>query len=299
VSTDSVIHDIGYRRYTGRRLGRGYAVRSLYVHGVRSVFGLGRPAKSKIFPWAMVGVLVIVATVDIAIRSRTGVLTIPYRRFCDVLTLPVLLFLASIAPELLCRDLRHSVLPLYFSRPLRRSDYVWAKLAAAISGIWLLYAGPLALIFGAGLFSLNTWQERFDEARSFAGGLALAAIYAVLYASLGLMFETWLRRRMVAAAVIVGYFLVTAAVGLIVGQLIGFPNGRAIGQMFGPATLVRGLEDYLWPVPPVFNTVVGGPNGVVVFRAGPVLGPVFLAVAVALVVVSVVLLHLRYRRARS
>jgi len=284
VSTDSVIHDIGYQRYTGRRLGRGYATRSLYVHGVRSVFGLGRPPKAKIFPWAVVGVMVIVATVDIAIRSRTNVMPLSYRGYCEAMSVPALLFLAAVAPELLCRDLRHNVLPLYFSRPLRRTDYVWAKIAAAISGMWLLFAGPLLLIFVAGLFTVDTWRHRFDEARAFSGGLALAAIYAVVYSAFGLLFSSWLRRRMVASAVIVGYFLLSAAVGLIVGQLIGFPNGKGIGQMFGPATLVRGLADYLWSEP--FTDIND-------------LGPTYLAVAVGLVLVCVVLLHLRYRRARS
>ena len=60
-----VIHDIGYQRYTGPRLGRGYAVRSLYVHGLRSAFGLGRSAKAKIFPWLVIGILFFIA-VDLA-----------------------------------------------------------------------------------------------------------------------------------------------------------------------------------------------------------------------------------------
>ena len=37
-----VIHDIGYQRYTGPRLGRRYVAGSLYVHGLRTAFGLGR-----------------------------------------------------------------------------------------------------------------------------------------------------------------------------------------------------------------------------------------------------------------
>ena len=40
--TTSIIHDIGYRHYEGRRLGRGYVLRSLYVHNLRAAFGLGR-----------------------------------------------------------------------------------------------------------------------------------------------------------------------------------------------------------------------------------------------------------------
>ena len=36
------IYDIGYRNYEGARLGRGYAFRTLYVHSLRTAFGLGR-----------------------------------------------------------------------------------------------------------------------------------------------------------------------------------------------------------------------------------------------------------------
>ena len=40
------------------------------------------------------------------------------------------IFVAAQAPELVVNDMRHRVLPLYFSRPIRRLDYVAAKLAA-------------------------------------------------------------------------------------------------------------------------------------------------------------------------
>ena len=40
------------------------------------------------------------------------------------------IFLAAQAPELVVNDIRHRVLPLYFSRPMSRIDYVAAKLAA-------------------------------------------------------------------------------------------------------------------------------------------------------------------------
>ncbi len=44
---------------------------------------------------------------------------------------PLAIFLAAQAPELLSRDQRYQVLPLYFSRPIGRSDYALAKLARA------------------------------------------------------------------------------------------------------------------------------------------------------------------------
>ena len=45
-------------------------------------------------------------------------------------TLVMLIFVAAQAPEMVSRDLRSHVLPLYLSRPLRRLDYPLAKYAA-------------------------------------------------------------------------------------------------------------------------------------------------------------------------
>src|SRR5262249_56935632 len=67
-----VIHDIGYQRYDGPRLGRGYATGSLYVHSVRTAIGLGRSAQAKIFPWLVAGIVLVVGTLATAVRARLG-----------------------------------------------------------------------------------------------------------------------------------------------------------------------------------------------------------------------------------
>src|SRR5215471_19202624 len=117
MSTDSVIHDIGYQRYAGERLGAGYAMRSLYIHGLRSVYGFGRSAKAKIFPWAIVALLSAVAIIDIAVRAQTNnqIRPFTYLQYTDPpLAVLFLFFTAVAAPELVSRDLRNKVLPLYF-----------------------------------------------------------------------------------------------------------------------------------------------------------------------------------------
>ena len=45
-----VIHDLGYQRYDGPRLGRAQIVRALAWHSFRGAFGFGRGAKAKIIP---------------------------------------------------------------------------------------------------------------------------------------------------------------------------------------------------------------------------------------------------------
>jgi ABC-2 type transport system permease protein len=280
-SPNGVIHDIGYQRYTGVRLGRGYAARSLFTHGVRTVFGFGRSAKAKIFPWFVVGILFVVATVDVAVRSQTNVMPITYLSFTNNVTLLLVFFVAAAAPELLSRDLRSNVLPLYFSRPLRRTDYAWAKFAALVTALWLIIAGPLLLIFIGGAFSLPTWHQRGHEFGDFLGGLGLGAICAVVFAAFGLVISSFLSRRMVAAAVIVGYFLVTAAVSVAVGQIIGGTRGKGLSHLLNPGLMLVGLKEWLFRI---HGTDIEG------------VGPVFLLVTVAFTALAAILLLLRYRK---
>ena len=238
------IHDIGYQRYTGPRLGRSYARRSLFVHSLRTAFGLGRTGRAKFFPWAAVGVMVLFAVIIDAIRSRTNVMVVGYVTFPYSVELVIVLFLASAAPELVSRDLRGKVLPLYFARPLSRGDYVIAKLAGMAVALWLIIAVPLVVIFLGGAFSLpgdQIWGEFTD----FAAGLAAAAIIAVTYATIGLLIGSLIMRRMVAGASIALVFLVTAAFGGAVNAIVGGTHGDKISALFGPVWLTQSVNNWM------------------------------------------------------
>ncbi|MCW2643434.1 MAG: hypothetical protein JWP76_5740 [Dactylosporangium sp.] len=275
-----VIHDIGYQRYAGPRLGRGYATRSLYLHGLRTAFGLGRSAKAKIFPWAVVGIVAMVATVVTAVRAQAGRPVMTYVEFPGAMGFLIILFCAAVAPELVSRDLRGGVLPLYFSRPLRRTDYALAKLAALTSAVWLMLAGPLLLMFTGGAFSVHGPKAVWNEFLDFLPGLAQSAIYAIVYSALSLLVASLAGRRAVAAAVIVAVFVVTTP---IVGVLYG-TGGSAVRQLAflaSPSTVIQGAGVWLFDL-----------KGIDIGPYGPVYG---LAV-VALFAACVLLLLTRYRR---
>ena len=59
-----VIHDIGYRAYTGLRYGRGHIVLALCWHSFRSAFGFGRGAKAKIISVITFGIMCLPAVVS-------------------------------------------------------------------------------------------------------------------------------------------------------------------------------------------------------------------------------------------
>ncbi|MEV0154328.1 ABC transporter permease subunit [Micromonospora sp. NPDC050686] len=284
-----VIHDIGYQRYTGPRLGRRHVFGALYLHGVRTAFGLGRSAKAKIFPWLVVAIVLAVAAGLTAVRAQFGETVMTYAQFADAMSWLVIFFVAVAAPELVSRDLRSGVLPLYFSRPLPRGDYALAKLGALATALWLLLGAPQLVMFLGAAFTTGdgmsgVWHELLD----LLPGLLYAALWAVVFASIGLLIASLTGKRAFAAGGIVAIFLMTTPV---VGVLSIMPS-RAINELAflaSPSTLVGGvgtwaLGDLLVPEGQGGGMPIGD------------FGPVYAAAAVLLVAGCVTLLLLRYRK---
>ncbi|WP_433387601.1 ABC transporter permease [Micromonospora sp. KLBMP9576] len=284
-----VIHDIGYQRYTGPRLGRRAVFGALYLHGLRTAFGLGRSAKAKIFPWLVVAIVTVVAAALTAVRSQVGEAVMTYAQFADNMSWLVIFFVAVVAPELVSRDLRSGVLPLYFSRPLPRSDYPLAKLLALATALWLLLGGPQFVMFlGAAFTGGDGMRGVWNELLDLLPGLLYAGLWAVVFASVGLLVASLTGKRAFAAGGIVAVFLMTTP---IVATLLIMPS-QAVNELAflaSPSTLVAGvgtwaLGDLLVPE--------GQGNGI---RLGD-FGPVYAVAAVLLVAGCVALLMLRYRK---
>jgi ABC-2 type transport system permease protein len=192
----------------------------------------------------------------------------------------VLLFCAAVAPELVSRDLRSGVLPLYFSRPLTRADYAFAKLAAMVTAVWLLLAGPLLFIFVGGVFSVDGPGAVWDEVLDLLPGLLHAGIHALVFGSLSLLIASLAGRRAVAAAMIVAVFLVTTPiVGVL--SIAGGETAKQLALLASPISALDGVGNWLF-----------GMTGIDVGPFGPVYG-----VAVAGLIAACVLLVLaRYRK---
>lgn len=283
-----VIHDIGYQRYTGPRLGRRHVFGALYVHGLRTAFGLGRSAKAKIFPWLVVGIVVVVAAGLTAVRTQTGQVVMTYAQFADAMSWLVIFFVAVVGPELVSRDLLSGVLPLYFSRPLPRADYALAKLGALVSALWLLLGAPQLVMFLGAAFTTKTGMRGvWNELGDLLPGLLYAALWAMVFASVSLLIASLTGKRAFAAGGIVAAFLMTTPV---VGTLSIMPSRTVneLAMLASPSTLVQGVG--LWSLGDLLAPGAQADQMIGDF------GPVYLAAAVVLVTGCVALLLLRYRK---
>jgi ABC-2 type transport system permease protein len=286
MSESSVIHDIGYQRYEGPRLGRWAVFGALYVHGLRASFGFGRSAKAKIFPWLVAGITLLVAVIVAAVRSQTGLVPLNYVQFDDAMSWLIIFFVAICAPELVSRDLRAGVLPLYFSRPLRSADYVAAKVAALATAVWLLLGVPQLVMFLGAAFTTKTGMSGvWKEVGELVPGWGYSLLWAALFSVIGLLIASLTGKRAFAAGGIVAVFLMTTPV---VGVLSILPSTAAqqLAGLASPMTLVAGVGNWL----------INSPNGGV--YTGDY-GPVYAIEAVTLIAACLLLLLARYRKVAS
>jgi ABC-2 type transport system permease protein len=286
MSEAGVIHDIGYQRYTGPRLGRGAVFGAIYQHGLRAAFGLGRPAKSKIFPWGVAAIVTLVAVINAAVRSQTGTSLFDYYQFNDSLSWLVIFFVAIVAPELVSRDIRSGVLPLYFSRPLRAADYIGAKVAALVTAVWLLLGVPQFIMFLGAAFTTKTGMSGvWKELGNLIPGWAYSLLWAFVFTGISLLIASLTGKRAFAAGGIVAVFLVTAPV---VAVLMSLPSDTVqhLAGLASPMSLVSGVEMWLRDRSDL---------GLDVGEFGVIYG----IEAVSLVAVCLLLLLARYRKVAS
>lgn len=290
----TTIHDIGYRNYDGPRLGRRFAIRSLYTHSLRGVFGLGRPGKAKVLPFALFGLMCAPALISVAVRLVMARLApgappinlFPYRAYVFDLQAISAIFLAAQSPQMMSRDLRFHVMPLYLSRPINRGDYVFAKLAAMASALFILLGTPLLLLYvGSLLAKLNAWEQL----QQFAPALGGAVVYSLVLAAFGLCVAALTPRRgfgvaAIMALYLVSYGAVTIMQGILVANTYDTPAGYV--GLLSPYTLVEGFQTWALRQEHVgLGYVEPGPGGAV-----------FVLGVVAALALGTGILALRYRK---
>jgi|CZKT01.1.fsa_nt_gi ABC-2 type transport system permease protein len=303
--SSGVIHDIGYRRYEGERLGRWQIVLALCWHSLRSAFGIGRGVKAKIVPVLTFAIMCLPAVVDAVIvaRSPTHARQVSYDTYVASLRIIVMIvFLAAQAPELVSRDLRSHVLPLYFARPIGRLDYPLAKLAAFILACLVMLEIPLLILYLGTIAQAHGGSAIWTETRALIPGLLVGLMWSVLLASIALAIASFTGRRAYATGGVAIFFLLTFTLARIlvrvamqnaaqngVLRLDQLPPAVHLYALISPFTVLDGVRQWLGGTNPsgLAPGVIASPGSY---------GPVFGLMLVVLLAASLGVLAARYRK---
>ncbi|MEV5509123.1 ABC transporter permease subunit [Streptomyces orinoci] len=285
-----VIHNIGYRNYTGARLGRRYIRRSLYVQSLRGAYGLGRSAKSKVLPMILFAAMCLPAAIIVAVTvaTKANKLLVAYTAYAPYLQAVIGLFLAAQAPQSVSRDLRFKTVPLYFSRPMERFDYVVAKFAALASALFILTAAPLLILYLGALLAKLGFA---GQTKGLAEGLVSVALLSLLFAGIGLVIAALTPRRGFGVAAIIAVLTISyGAVSTIQAIALARDTTDVIGWLglFSPLTLIDGVQTAFLQATSDFPGGHGPGTGA---------GVVYLLVVLGLIAGSYALLMRRYRKA--
>jgi len=284
------VYDRGYRPYAGPRGGRNAAIGAVYRSTLRRALGFRRSWRQKFLPWALLGIVTIPAAINVGIAYLTRdtavqpIEIITYREYVGVSS-TLLLFVALVAPDVLCPDRRQRVLSLIFARPLSGTDYAMAKLAAIGSILFAFSFLPQVVLFvGQMLVSADGSLDYLTEHAEVLWQVPLAVgVLALYYAAFGLAIASLTNRRIVAGASIVGVLLVSSTVSAILVQGDASPAFEAIDLLALPL-LVRDL---------IFEgRIVGDDFRLAGFDGGE---PLAVAAYLAVVGISLGVLLWRYR----
>ena len=312
----SVIHDLGYRRYDGPRLGRAQIVRALAWHSFRAAFGFGRGAKAKIVPLVALVALCLPAVVNAFAMSRGNPRVVDYDTYTPALRdLVMTVFVAVQAPELVSRDLRSRVLPLYFARPIKTIDYPLAKYLAFTGACLVMLEFPLLLLYAGSIANVHGGSAVWGQTRALIPGLLVGLMWAVVLAAISLFLASLTGRRAFATGAVAIAFLLTFTLAEILlqvesanvnesgppvpaqggsgGQIVTHvgpavvTTAEKVSGLFSPFTLFDGVRMWLGGTDPADS--VPNPGGV---------GAVYALVLVAITALCLYGLAARYRKAR-
>ncbi|HET9421372.1 MAG TPA: ABC transporter permease [Nocardioides sp.] len=288
----AVIHDLGYRPYTGPRLGESAIARSLYVTGLRHTYGLGRSARSKVLPMLLLGLMLLPALilVGVLVQARTILdldeHLVAYSTYPITTQLLISVFVAAQAPALISRDLRFGTISLYLARPLRRRTYVLVRLASLTVATFALIGAPLLLLYVGGVLAdLPLGRETGRFLAALFGALLLAACLSGLAA---LISALTVRRGLAVAAVVIVLVISYTVVSTIQGisEDVGSESVGEVAGIFSPYTLINGVQVFLFD----------SPEATVTPPSSDAMGVLYLVATALSIVGSSIGMLLRYRR---
>jgi ABC-2 type transport system permease protein len=207
------VYDRGYKHYDGPRLGRRHAFWALARYSMKRALGIKKGWTSKVVPILLYVAVALVVVIPLGVEAFIPAASIlEYWDFFGFIFLIEGIFVATIAPEMLCGDRRENVLALYFSRAITRLDYLLAKLvAAAILTLTMSLVPPAFYWLGRQFLDDNPMTAFKNHADDLGRIVVCGVLIAAYLGALGLAVSSFTGRKSIAVAIIIVGFVISTS----------------------------------------------------------------------------------------
>jgi ABC-2 type transport system permease protein len=279
------VYDRGYQHYTGPRLGRAHAFRALTGYSMKRALGSKKRWTAKVVPvilYVAVAMLVIIPLGIQAFIDSAEILQ--YWDYFSVAWLILGVFVATIAPEMLCGDRREKTLILYFSRPITRLDYLLAKLLATALLTLTITLIPLAIFWlGRQLLDDSPVSAMRDNIGDLFKIVVVSIVVSAYLGALGLVVSAFTGRKAIAVGIIIVAFLFASALAGVLQNVFGTDSQKAWFGLISPVRTITQFVTGIWDHP-VQDNQFGSPLDTWVYGA----------VMIAVVLVCCAIMYWRY-----
>ena len=153
------------------------------------------------------------------------------------------LILASVAgPGLIAPDLANNALPLYFSRPMTRWDYILSRIIVLLGILSLVTILPGMLLFGMQVsIAGGDWFTRnwFLGSGIFVG----FTLYIALVSLVAMTSSAYVKWRVVAGALVMAFFFLLAGAAEMVNSVFRVDWASALNPGYAINAVWKGLLD--------------------------------------------------------
>lgn len=160
--------------------------------------------------------------------------------FCGFQSGLAYLLAVFLGPALVSPDVVNNAMPLYFCRPLSRTEYVIGKM-----GVLIYLLSLITWVPGLVLFALQSSLAGWDWMRAnlwIAGAVFVGPVMSILMISIiALAVSAWIKWRAAASAAILGIFFVGAGFGGMINAVMHTHYGSLINLSELMNTIWAGL----------------------------------------------------------
>lgn len=143
------------------------------------------------------------------------------------------LMTAFVGPNMIAPDLANNALPLYFCRPLSRTEYVVGRASVIFYLLsWITWVPGMVVFIIEASLSGGSWA--WDNKNLAAGVMVGSVLWIIVLALLALALSAWVRWKLIAGALLLGVMFFTSGFA---AALNGIARTTA-GFYLDPAILV-------------------------------------------------------------